>query len=40
MCFGEHVMNLQVAVAMKVVSGIYNGVHTRELDDLAAQTCA
>jgi len=24
---------------MKVVSGIYNGVTTRELDTLAAETC-
>jgi hypothetical protein len=31
---------LQVAVAMKVVQGIYSGVTTRELDQLAAETCA
>jgi len=30
----------QTAVAMKVVQGIYNGVTTRELDQLAAETCA
>lgn len=31
---------VQVAVAMKVVAGIYDGVTTRELDQLAAETCA
>lgn len=28
-----------VAVSMKVVQGIYSGVTTRELDQLAAETC-
>ncbi len=29
-----------VAVGQKVVQGIYDGVTTRELDKLAAETCA
>lgn len=29
-----------VAVSLKVVQGIYSGVTTRELDQLAAETCA
>ncbi len=32
-------LHLQVAVAMKVVQGIYPGVTTRELDRLTAEIC-
>jgi hypothetical protein len=41
LCYGLDMRYIDpVAVAMKVVQGIYPGVTTRELDQLAAETCA
>ena len=41
LCYGLDAVFVQpVEVAMKVVSGIYDGVTTSELDNLAAETAA
>ena len=36
----SHGLSLQVEVTQKVISGVYNGVTTVELDTLAAETAA
>ena len=41
MCFGLNEQYLvPEKIAQKVVEGVYDGVHTSELDNLAAETCA
>jgi ribonucleoside-diphosphate reductase alpha chain len=40
MCYSLNPMVDSVKVAMKVIEGLYDGVHTSELDNLAAETAA
>jgi len=40
LCYGLNEMVDAVKVAMRVIEGLYDGVTTSELDNLAAETCA
>ncbi len=40
LCYGLNSMVDPIKVAMKVIEGLYDGVHTSELDSLAAETAA